>query len=124
MTDRWRLRFDMDEPDGKVVVAAGLEGEIVGFATAGPTRDQDAPTQWELYSINVLAVHQGTGVADQLMAAALAQRSATLWVVQDNARAQRFYSRHAFGPEGAAKVHDATGAREIRMIRRPAESGR
>jgi ribosomal protein S18 acetylase RimI-like enzyme len=114
---RWRLRFEMDEPAGIVVVATGLDEEMVGFASAGPTRDQDAPTAWELYAINVLAAHQGTGVADQLIAAVIAQRPATLWVVTDNARAQAFYRRHGFTVEGATKVHESTGTPEIRMMR-------
>jgi GNAT superfamily N-acetyltransferase len=115
--DRWRLRFEMDEPDGIVVVATGADGEIVGLASAGPTRDEDAPTEWELYAINVLAAHHGTGVADQLIAAVIAQRPATLWVVRENARAHAFYRRHGFTTGGATKVHEATGASEVRMVR-------
>jgi len=115
--ERWRLRFEMDEPAGIVVVATGLDAEIVGFASAGPTRDEDAPTEWELYAINVLAAHHGTGVADQLVDAVIAQRPATLWVVTDNTRAQAFYRRHGFSLEGASKVHEGAGALEIRMIR-------
>jgi ribosomal protein S18 acetylase RimI-like enzyme len=115
---RWKLRFEMDEPDGTVLVATGPDGEIVGFAAAGPTRDEDAPTDWELYAINVLADHYGTGVADQLITAALAERPATLWVVNDNARAEAFYRRHGFSVEGATKLHDGTGASEMRMVRR------
>ena len=115
--ERWRLRFEMDEPDGVVVVATGLEGEIDGFASAGPSRDGDPPTGWELYAINVLAAHRGTGVADQLINAAVADRPVTLWVLRDNARAQAFYRRKGFRVEGATKVHEGTGAPEIRMIR-------
>jgi ribosomal protein S18 acetylase RimI-like enzyme len=115
--DRWRLRFEMDEPDGIVVVATGRDGEIVGLASAGPTRDADAPTEWELYSINVLAAHHGSGVADQLIAAAVAGRPATLWVLLDNLRAHAFYRRHGFSVEGGSKIHEGSGATEIRMIR-------
>lgn len=116
--ERWRLRFEMDEPDGIVVVATGLDGEIVGFASAGPSRDEDAPSEWELYAVNVLAAHHGTGVADQLITAVIAQGPATLWVVRDNARAQAFYGRHGFRVQGATKVHQGSGASEIRMVRR------
>jgi len=115
--ERWKLRFEMDEPDGIVVVATGSDGEIVGFASAGPTRDEDAPTQWELYSINVLSAHHGTGVADQLVAAVIAQRSATAWVVKDNARAVAFYRRYGFDGDGAVKLHEGSGASEMRMVR-------
>ena len=114
---RWRLRLEMDEPDGIVVVATGLDDEIVGIASAGPSRDEDAPTEWELYAINVLAAYHGTGVADQLIAAVIAKRPATLWVLDQNARAQAFYRRHGFGDEGATRVHEGTGAPELRMVR-------
>ena len=115
--DRWRLRFEMDEPDGVVVVATGRDGEIVGIASAGPARDENALTEWELYSINVLAAHHGSGVADQLITAAVGDRPATLWVIRGNPRADAFYRRHGFRVEGAAKIHDGSGASEIRMIR-------
>jgi len=107
----------MDEPDGVVVVATQLDDEIVAMASAGPSRDQDAPTGWELYAVNVLATHHGSGVADELLASVIAQRPATLWVVTDNARAQAFYRRHGFTVEGANRTR-ATGVPEIRMVRR------
>jgi GNAT superfamily N-acetyltransferase len=106
----------MDEPDGIVVVSTELDGEITGLASAGPTRDIDSPTPWELYSINVLAAHQGTGVADQLIAAVIGQRPTTVWVVEENARAHAFYGRHGFSVEGGARFQESTGAPEIRMI--------
>jgi len=111
------LRLEMDEPDGIVVVATGPDGETVGIASAGPTRDADAPTEWELYAINVLVAHRGAGVADQLIEAVIAQKPAMLWVVRENARAQGFYRRHGFGVEGATRVHEGTGAAELRMVR-------
>ena len=83
-----------------------------------PTRDEDAPTEWELYAINVLAAHHGTGVADQLITSVVAERPATLWVIGDNTRARAFYRRHGFTVEGATKVHEGTGASEMRMVRR------
>ena len=106
----------MDEPDGIVVVSTEPDGEITGLASAGPTRDTDAPTPWELYSINVLGACQGTGLADQLMAAVIGQRPTTLWVVEDNSRAHAFYGRHGFSLEGGTRFHESTGAPEIRMI--------
>lgn len=120
----WALRFEMDEPDGIVVVATGLDGAIIGFASAGPGRDEDAPTEWELYGVNVLAAHHGTGIADQLVDAVLAQRPASLWVIRENGRAQAFYRRRGFSMEGATKVHEGSGATEIRMVRLPAAAER
>lgn len=115
--ERWKLRFEMDQPDGIVVVATGSDGEIVGLASAGPTRDRDAPEAWELYAINVLAAHLGTGLADQLIIGALAERPATLWVVKGNSRAHVFYRRHGFGVEGATRINQDTGRGEVRMVR-------
>ena len=106
----------MDEPDGIVVVSTQPDGEITGLASAGPTRDTDAPTPWELYSINVIAACRGTGLADQLIAAVIGQRPSTLWVVEGNARAHAFYGRHGFSLEGGTRLHESTGAPEIRMI--------
>ncbi len=106
----------MDEPDGIVVVSTEPDGEITGLASAGPTRDIDPPTPWELYSINVLAACQGTGLADELLAAVIRLRPTTLWVVEDNARAHAFYGRHGFSVEGGTRCQEATGAPEIRMI--------
>ena len=108
----------MDEPDGIVVVSTELDGEIMGLASAGPTRDVDALTRWELYAINVSAPYQGSGVGDQLIAAVMGHRPTTLWVLRDNARAQAFYRRHGFTVEGGTGFHEATGAPEIRMIGR------
>ena len=106
----------MDEPDGIVVVSTELDGEITGLASAGPTRDVDEPTAWELYAINVVAAYQGSGVADELIAAVVGQRPTTLWVVEDNTRARAFYARHGFRIEGGTRVHESTGDHEIRMI--------
>jgi ribosomal protein S18 acetylase RimI-like enzyme len=122
--ERWKLRFEVDEPDGIVVVATGSGDEIVGFASAGPTRDEDAPTEWELYAVNVVAEHHGTGVADRLLTAVLGERSATLWVIVDNGRAEAFYRRHGFTIEGATKLHDGTGTSEMRMVRRSVAADR
>ncbi|MEO6144238.1 MAG: GNAT family N-acetyltransferase [Dermatophilaceae bacterium] len=114
---RWRLRVEMDGPDGIVVVATGLDGEIVGLATAGPTRDEDALTPWELYSINVVAERRGTGVADQLITAVLGERPTTLWSARENGRAHTFYRRHGFTMQGGTTHDQRSDAPEIRMIR-------
>jgi ribosomal protein S18 acetylase RimI-like enzyme len=115
---RWRLRLEVDEPESRVATAIDEAGTIIGLATAGATRDQDAPTDWELYSINVLAERQGGGVADDLIRVTVGDSDTTVWVSTENLRAQGFYLRHGFRVEGAAKVHEGTGAPEMRMVRR------
>jgi ribosomal protein S18 acetylase RimI-like enzyme len=102
-------------------VAAAVDGggTIIGLATGGATRDDDALTPWELYSIHVTAAQQGRGVADDLIRAVAGSGDgdAALWVLAQNTRAQRFYRRHGFTVEGASAVDEFTGGRRIRMVR-------
>jgi ribosomal protein S18 acetylase RimI-like enzyme len=104
-------------------VAATIDdaGTILGLAAAGVTRDTDAPTAWELYSINVRAEQQGSGMADDLIRITAGSRDTTVWVLAGNLRAQSFYRRHGFELEGAAATDEVTGARQIRMVRRSPE---
>jgi hypothetical protein len=108
----------VDEPGSRVAAAIDQDGTILGLATAGASRDNDAPTAWELYSINVVAGQQGSGMADDLIGSAAGGCDTTVWVLQENARAQRFYARHGFRVEGASTVDEVSGAREVRMVRR------
>jgi len=121
---RWRLRLEGDEPGARVAATIDEAGTIIGLATAGLTRDPDALTAWELYSINVLADQQGSGVAEELMLATVSDRDTTVWVLAQNLRAQAFYRRHGFGLEGATKEHEGSGASEMRMVRRSGAADR
>lgn len=94
------------------------DGMVIGLATAGATRDQDRATDWELYSINVTAEQQGSGLADDLIGHTAGATDTTVWVRRENARAQAFYRRHGFRVEGATTVDGTTGVCEIRMVRR------
>lgn len=94
-----------------------LDGEVIGIAIAGPTRDADTPTEQELYGIYVRAAHQGSGLADDLLDASLGDRPASLWVYRDNPRASAFYVHHDFIPDGDERT-DSVGILEIRMMRR------
>jgi GNAT superfamily N-acetyltransferase len=93
------------------------DGVVIAIAIAGPTRDEDPQTDRELYAIYVRETHQGTGLADDLMQAAIADGPATLWTYRDNARASAFYVHHDFIPNGAERT-DSEGILEIRMVRR------
>ncbi|GAA3699212.1 GNAT family N-acetyltransferase [Terrabacter ginsenosidimutans] len=102
----------------RTLVVVGPDGGLAGFGSAGPSRDEDAPTEWELYAVNLAASARGTGVADRLVDELVGPRSATLWVVEGNERARAFYTRRGFVDEGGRGEHPATGTSEIRMIRR------
>jgi GNAT superfamily N-acetyltransferase len=80
-----------------VALVAELEGEVVGFASAGPDRDGDRVFDGELYAIYLLEREQGRGVGRTLVEAAadgLAQRGMQgmrVWVLRDNGPARGFY---------------------------------
>jgi ribosomal protein S18 acetylase RimI-like enzyme len=112
---RWRERFGSD-PDLNWWIARDDDG-IVGMVTSGPPRDDDAPAPLELYAINLLRRTHGSGLADELMARAIGDRPAYLWVLDGNDRALAFYRRHGFADEGGRKPEPDTGALEIRMAR-------
>jgi ribosomal protein S18 acetylase RimI-like enzyme len=78
-----------------VSLVAERDGEVQGFAFAGPSRD--LPAVAELYSIYVDPDAWGTGVGRELILEvehrlrAQGFEEAELWVLEDNPRARRFY---------------------------------
>lgn len=107
------------EYTGNNKFVAEADGEIVGFSASGPGRDDDAPRELELYSIYLLSPHFGSGLGQQLLDAAIGDDPAYLWVAEDNPRAQAFYRRNRFAPDGERKVENFLGAGlpQIRMTR-------
>jgi GNAT superfamily N-acetyltransferase len=110
---------------------------IVGYASFGPERDVlDMPWPYpltpagsageiaELYALYVHPAWWSTGTGRALMDQVLAKVRAagyayiTLWVLEANARARRFYQRAGFAPDGARHVlDDLGGITEIRYRR-------
>ncbi|WP_435593299.1 N-acetyltransferase family protein [Nocardia sp. bgisy118] len=109
-------------PDSTHVAVVG--DSVIGFASSGLSRDRAPVAPIELNALYVRAGWYGTGLADQLLAAAVdPDRPCSLWVFEDNPRAQAFYRKHGFALEGARKVEDFTVAMQVRMIR-PARATR
>lgn len=100
-----------------VCAALTATGETVGFATSGPARDDDPPAPTELWSLNVLPDHHGSGIALDLMTAVLGGTDvpAYLWVVRDNARAVAFYGKHGFELDGVTRFDPDWYCHESRM---------
>lgn len=92
-------------------------GEVIGLADAGPTEDVDLRPGLELFMIYVRAAHWGSGVGHRLLETAIGDRPASLWVLDGNERALRFYRRHGFHPDGAEKLHAGFQRPAIRMVR-------
>ena len=116
---RWQERLDAPEPHLRLLVAEDEGERVVGFASAGASRDTDG--EGELYAIYALPEAWGGGAGRALMHAALeALReegfdTATLWVLEDNPRARRFYEREGWALDD--------GAARARMARRPGRRG-
>jgi ribosomal protein S18 acetylase RimI-like enzyme len=114
--ERRRDRILHPQPGVEEWVARDEQG-IVGLTASGPPRDDDAPRPLELYAINVLRRAHGTGLAAELLGAAIGDRPAYLWVLEGNERALAFYAKHGFTDEGGRKPEPATGVVEIRLAR-------
>ncbi|WP_062318042.1 GNAT family N-acetyltransferase [Demequina maris] len=115
-TARWQEILDEGRSTVHVAVAGG---EVVGFASAGDGRHDDAPAPRELEGLYVLARRHGTGDGARLLAAAIGDRPAYLWVWRDNARALAFYGKHGFAADGAADTHTVSDhpIPAVRMVR-------
>jgi GNAT superfamily N-acetyltransferase len=112
---RRQLLEASDLPRTGTLVAAD-DGQVVGFAHVGPSRDEDADSSvGEVFAIYLAPGAWGKGHGRELMAAALADlvqagyRQATLWVLEPNARARRFYEAAGFRPDGASMEDDSRG---------------
>lgn len=121
-THRWeRILADLDGQErGGVRTRCALDAatsRIVGFATGGTARDDSAPSDTQLWSLNVLPEHHGTGVAAALMEAVIGTGGAYLWLATGNGRALAFYRKHGFELDGAVQVDEEWSCHESRMVR-------
>lgn len=101
------------------LVAHDEADEVVGLADAGQARDTDMVGIPELYRIYTLRRTYGSGLGSQLLQAAIGDTPAYLWVLEDNRRAEAFYRKSGFTPDGARKAQMWEGVElpEIRLVR-------
>lgn len=107
--EQWSGRFKNPSEKFPLLVAES-DGEVVGFAAYGPFRDEDAPPGiMELYAIYLLQDCQRRGLGRELWVRALDEMrkedvsSVTVWVLEDNVSARRFYENMGFVEEGISK---------------------
>jgi ribosomal protein S18 acetylase RimI-like enzyme len=112
----WREAF---RDRGAGVFVAEEDGRVIGFASFGPSRDGDAgPEVGEIPAIYVDPSAVGAGVGRALLDAAIealreaGYRRATLWVLEANAHARRFYERAGWRCDGTVSRHDFDCANE------------
>ena len=88
--------------------------EVVGFSHICPTRDddRDPATTGEITSIYLAPEAWGGGNGRALMSSSIEQLveagypTATLWALDTNARARRFYEIGGWRTDGTTKLHD------------------
>jgi L-amino acid N-acyltransferase YncA len=104
------------DPAGPPVWVAEVAGQVVGFASAGPCRDEDMPAgTGELHAIYLAPQAWGRGLGRALLDHAVADLRArsldplVLWVLTGNRRARTFYERQGWRPEGGRRELDFDG---------------
>lgn len=106
-------------------LVAESDGSIVGFAAYGSSRDEDLREAGEVYGLYLLKGHQRKGYGRRLLEFALRVMPGypcySLWVLETNLQAIRFYRREGFVTDGATKTQRAGEGfiREIRMVKTP-----
>jgi ribosomal protein S18 acetylase RimI-like enzyme len=118
---RWRDRIETPPRGWSTFVAE--ETTVVGFASVGPSRDEQG--LGELYAIYVDPDSWSTGAGRALLAAAEGAlreeyELATLWVLEENPRARHFYERAGWAPDGARKAEERFGVRAAEVRYRKA----
>lgn len=105
---RWEHWLGPDWDRGRRAYVAMARTGPVGVVLAGP--DPDEPQVGHLARLYVHPAHWGRGLGSRLYAAALRDLvgrgfpSATLWVLEGNTRARRWYERLGWRPTGRRKV--------------------
>ena len=98
------------------IAVSEYRGELIGIAQSAPPTDAHATWSQQLNVLYVLASAHGTGAGAALLDAVIFQgEAAALWVADPNPRAQAFYRKHGFIPDGS--FTEEYGIREIRMVR-------
>jgi GNAT superfamily N-acetyltransferase len=115
----WSTILREPSPCSAVYVAA-RRGEVLGFAGIGVSRDGDADGDvGELSALYLQPGHWRQGIGSRLHAAAVAGlcdrgfNTATLWVLEGNDRALRFYEQAGWVEDGQFKVDRRPGGLEL-----------
>jgi GNAT superfamily N-acetyltransferase len=118
---QWEIRLAKGAEREHVVVAE-IGDELVGFASGGPTPDEDMDPE---ATAEVTGLYVGPGRWRQGIGGALLTElldrlrrdgfgSATLWVLAGNASARSFYEAAGWKLEGAERRHPERRALEVR----------
>ena len=110
-----RYTFGSRDPRQPFTIVSTEADLITGFATIGPARDPDIPDYGELFAIYVapewwdrrIGLALVTEARDRLYERGF--RSAALWVMANNTRAERFYKIDGWQPDGLRRTDTVWG---------------
>jgi GNAT superfamily N-acetyltransferase len=123
-TASWARILIEGEGRGSRAWVAVLDGRIVGFISAGPTRDADdhRGQVGEVYAIYLAPTAWGHGLGGELLRVAeddlsdRGYRAATIWVLAGNTRARRFYQQCGYDADGGLQ-NEAIGPAVLPSVR-------
>jgi GNAT superfamily N-acetyltransferase len=110
-----RYDFATTDPTKPRTLVAEVDGVIRGFATTMPARDADPPSHGELVALYVDPDDWSRGYGLALIQAARQHLfksgfpAASLWLLEGNARADRFYRADGWQPDGARRSEEMWG---------------
>lgn len=95
---------------GVYALVIEVDGEVVGWCTAGTSRDEDASKEiGELHGIYIRPEYSNKGLGSKLMGYALnvlrkeGYKKATLWVLDTNEKTRKWYEHKGWKVEGKTK---------------------
>jgi ribosomal protein S18 acetylase RimI-like enzyme len=114
---RWERAIREADGITAATLLADSGGNLLGFVSYSPARDPDAHPDrtGEIGAIYLAPAAWGKGIGRKLMDAALDRlvsagfSEATLWVLDSNARARRFYEAGGWSADGAQKRDEDRG---------------
>ncbi|MGN6217031.1 MAG: GNAT family N-acetyltransferase [Solirubrobacterales bacterium] len=107
--------FGASGPDAPETLLAVEGDEVLGFVAFGRSRDADPPDAGEIFALYIDPPRWGSGVGRLLMREArqrLRERGfgeGTLWVLEGNEEAERFYRSEGWQPDGTEREEDPYG---------------
>ncbi len=115
--ERWQHALQATDWSRAGVMVAAPGPDLLGFARFSPTRDEDddPATVGQIRAIYLLPEAWGKGLGRRLMGSALARLAATgyaqttLWVLETNTRARRFYEKNGWVQDGSTRIDDSQG---------------
>lgn len=94
------------------VSVAEVSGVVIGWASAS----FGAAEPVELFGIYVLLDFYGSGAGAALLHASVGDAAAYCWLIDGNARAERFYAKHGFARTGETDLR-AFGVHDVRIVK-------